>query len=275
MADGTGVELEVSRFESPALEMVRSQIADASVIQAVGRCRPVNRTPDTPVTIWVLSKILLPWPVNDVCRWEDVALDPVERMAARGVWTDSSCIAAALFPQLFPTPGAAKLAIHRHRKRVQPARVDAQSTAAAGLHLPYKSPYKGGVTELRVKVARSGGHYSTLSCIDSALPGLEQRLAEALGALEVFSVGEPPAAPVPSVVEPVPPTDIPFMPGLEDLPMRLGGASLAFSPWPSGVRRTSLPPPPPIPPPWFEEDWECSLSLGAWPRGAEEPAHPP
>ena len=233
MADGTGIELEVSRFADPTLEMIRSQIADSSVIQAVGRCRPVNRTADTPVTVWVLSKIILPWPVNDLFRWEDVALDPVERMEARGVLTDSPSVAAALFPDLFPTPEATKKAIQRHRKRVQPKRASIQSRRVTRGQTPYKDTYKGNVPLSQLIVAWCSRHVATLSCIDSVLPGLEQRLTEALGPLEVFSVVEAPAP----VARPVPAVELPRK-RAPSVPLRRAElawfAATSFCPGPQG-----------------------------------------
>jgi hypothetical protein len=102
MSDGTGVELTVSRFPDPMSERMRAQVAEASIVQAVGRGRAVNRTADNPLTIWSLSKTILPWPVDVLLRWEEEALGLRERTAARGVEFECPAHAAAFYPDLFP-----------------------------------------------------------------------------------------------------------------------------------------------------------------------------
>lgn len=113
MRDGTGVGIEVSRFEDPDAEMVRRAVTDAAIIQAGGRGRGVNRTVATPLDIWLLGNMISPWPVSEIVQWKDVALDPVSRMAVRGLVLFSPVDAHAVYGDLFITSKAAQHAIHR------------------------------------------------------------------------------------------------------------------------------------------------------------------
>jgi hypothetical protein len=108
MQDGSGIALEVSRFQNPVMEMVRAHISDSSIIQDYDRPRGVRRTEANPVTIFLMSKIIVPFPVDNLLDWKDVSLSAGERMKARGVWTLSAMTAHALFPDLFCSEDAAK-----------------------------------------------------------------------------------------------------------------------------------------------------------------------
>jgi hypothetical protein len=113
MADGSGIEIEITRFNNPDLEMIRAAITDAAAIQAVGRGRGLNREAGNPLTVWVMADVIVPWPVSDISRWNDVALNPVERMAARKAALMGATDAAKAYPDLFPNREAASKAIFR------------------------------------------------------------------------------------------------------------------------------------------------------------------
>jgi hypothetical protein len=83
------------------------------VIQAIGRGRGVNRTADTPLTVFVLADVVLPVPLGRLAQWPEVRPNVVERMAARGVVLRSRGDAHRAFPDLFETPKAAEHALSR------------------------------------------------------------------------------------------------------------------------------------------------------------------
>jgi hypothetical protein len=181
MADRSGVELKVSQFEHPELEMVRAAVADASIVQAFGRARAVNRTADTLLTAWVLSRCILPWPVDNLELWGDAALSPVMRMLARGMAFESPGDAHLVFPDLFRTPAAAKMAFMRERE---------VNKADLGNSALMRSIHKGFVTEIGYQVGGQGRRKNVLHCTNEALNGLEQRLTDALGPLAYLTVGK-------------------------------------------------------------------------------------
>ena len=80
--------------------------------------------------MFVLADVLLPMPVMRVARWVDVRLNPVERMAARGVILPPND-AALFFRDLFPNADAAQQAIKRYQAPCS----------------PYEYPYHRGNTE--------------------------------------------------------------------------------------------------------------------------------
>ncbi|HEX2939587.1 MAG TPA: hypothetical protein VHO91_00975, partial [Rhodopila sp.] len=113
MADGSGRPINVRVYADPSLEAIRAAVTDAEVVQVIGRGRAVNRPAATPLAVFVLADVLLPLPVNNLVRWEDVRLNPVERMAARGVVFTSPADAWRACPDLFPSAEAARKAMQR------------------------------------------------------------------------------------------------------------------------------------------------------------------
>jgi hypothetical protein len=114
MANGAGAGIEVRSFTDPDAEAVRAAVTDAEVWQAVGRVRGVRRTGVNPVQVYVLADALLPVPLADMARWDDVKPGLIERMAARGVVITSATDARHFYPDLLPTdPEAAKKAMQR------------------------------------------------------------------------------------------------------------------------------------------------------------------
>ena len=206
MADGTGIELEVSRFANPYLEMCRAYIANASTLQAIGRCRALNRRVDSPVTVWILSKTIVPWPIDDLLRWRDVALSPMERMAARGMELESPSDAAAFYHDLFSSVTAAQKAYQRARgSRTNCHLVDL-------VDIPrIRDIYPGNVHEMAYQAAGHGKRPSRLWCTASGLPGLEERLAEAVGRLAHFKMVEAPAMPPVEATVSVTSAPVPFL----------------------------------------------------------------
>ncbi len=108
MADGTGHPVDGDRHPDPVAEAVRWQIAEAEVMQAIGRARGVNRTAADPVQIDVWNGLALPLTVNEVVAWDDVPQGYEADMAADGVGVSSAPDMATCWPQTWDSPKAAE-----------------------------------------------------------------------------------------------------------------------------------------------------------------------
>jgi len=99
----------------PDAEMIRVAITEAGVEQAHGRIRAVRRTAANPVEIYmILGDTVAPGVrVDGGVRFQAIEPGPVEKMRDRGWTLTSPKDAHELFPDLFPTPGAAEQAYHR------------------------------------------------------------------------------------------------------------------------------------------------------------------
>ena len=113
MADGTGAAIKVRTYADADLEALRVAITDAEVVQGIGRVRAINRTAETPVDVFLMADVVVPLPVHQIVRWDDVRLDVIRRMWARGAILTSPSDAAKGYPDLFPTVEAAKKAMQR------------------------------------------------------------------------------------------------------------------------------------------------------------------
>lgn len=115
MADGSGSPMEVRAYDDPDLEALREAITEAAIVQAIGRGRGVNRTAANPLRVYLLADVVVPLPIACLSRWQDVKPDVCERMRARGgrVLDGSPTDAWRAYPDLFPTPEAARKALAR------------------------------------------------------------------------------------------------------------------------------------------------------------------
>lgn len=113
MSDGTGRPLNVRVYADQTLEMLRAAITDAEVVQCIGRGRGVNRTATSPIDVFVMADVILPLPVNRLVRWEDIRLNVVMRMLGRHGALFSPVDAHRAYPDLFPSPDAARMALGR------------------------------------------------------------------------------------------------------------------------------------------------------------------
>ncbi len=107
LADGSGVEFPVWRYENPHAEAVHAGIYGGSIFQAGGRARGLLRTASNPVTEVYFDNWPLPMPVDELAPWpRDWRL---QRMLARGyVPLSNAADLARAHPDLFPSRGAAK-----------------------------------------------------------------------------------------------------------------------------------------------------------------------
>ena len=118
MADGSARTITTRRFASPDLELIRRSIADDNVVQAVGRVRGIRRTEANPVTVFLFTDTVTPFPVSTLTDWPTIELDRVNQMAARGVILQSPADAAKAYPDLFKDARAAYDALRASRSNV-------------------------------------------------------------------------------------------------------------------------------------------------------------
>ena len=201
MADGSRRTIETRRYADPDMEAVRKAIADDNVVQAIGRVRAVRRTSVNPVAVLLLSDVVTPFPLAAVTDWPTLALDRVERMAARGVVLESPTDATKGYPDLFSNANAARMAFKDDRRSsgqtpkiisilgIRPL----DRMAVAVRYRPFPTP-----SEPKPKTR-------ALTVIDpDRLPDLRAWLEALVGSLALFElVGAPPPP------EPQPPTSPP------------------------------------------------------------------
>ena len=113
MADGSGYPVNGDRHPDATAEAVRWQIAEAEVMQAIGRARAVNRTAANPVTIEVWNDLVLPLTVNEVMPWEQVPAGYEADMVTDGMGLLSPADMAACWPRVWANARAAKDWIRR------------------------------------------------------------------------------------------------------------------------------------------------------------------
>ena len=100
-------------YPDPVCEALRWQACEAEVMQIIGRARGVNRSPDNPVDVLVLTDTPLPLPVTLISA---ATLDPSPSdlmLAAGGVVLTNCTDAATAYPDLWRTREAAKKALQR------------------------------------------------------------------------------------------------------------------------------------------------------------------
>lgn len=106
----------------PVAEAIRWTICEGELLQTVGRGRGVNRTPDTPLQIDILTSVPLPLPIDEAGSFSDFEPTPAEMMEARGVEViDTSAkgawnVVAAVLSDLFQTPDAARKGWNRAKE---------------------------------------------------------------------------------------------------------------------------------------------------------------
>ncbi|MBO1081857.1 DUF7146 domain-containing protein [Roseomonas haemaphysalidis] len=116
LADGTALAGESDFHPHPVAEAVRWQICEGELVQIVGRGRAVNRTSTTPLDVLVLTDRPIPLTIHAAVEWEALMPSPQDLMLAQGgVALTSPTDASNCYPNLWPTPAAAKMAFSRHR----------------------------------------------------------------------------------------------------------------------------------------------------------------
>jgi putative DNA primase/helicase len=106
----------------PMAELIRWRICEGEIEQAIGRCRGVSRKAvsdpgryNGPVEVIILSDVVLSTPVDEFRHFSELeGQSPIDRMLAEGgIAFENGATACAAYPGLWPTAGAARLAILR------------------------------------------------------------------------------------------------------------------------------------------------------------------
>jgi hypothetical protein len=183
LKNGAAYLLPCRVYESPEAEMVRRAVSETAVEQAVGRARGVNRTSDTPVDVYVvLDDSVTSLPVDEVVEFDVIKPDRFDEMVVRGLVPEFSADAAALYPDLFKTEIAARMAYHRRAKR---------EAAGESVSSPYKNlliSARNTLREVRYKpaAARSKPRSALYSPTKTADP--RAVIEAAVGPLASFEV---------------------------------------------------------------------------------------
>ena len=116
---GQNINLGHDHHPNATAEAIRWSICEGELIQGIGRGRGVNRTPETPLQIDILTNVPLPIPVNDAGTFESYEPTPEQTMQARGIIMHDTAakgawhIIAATLPDLFHSADAARKAFYR------------------------------------------------------------------------------------------------------------------------------------------------------------------
>jgi hypothetical protein len=113
MRDGSSRAVRVRTHADERAELLRAAICDDEVLQAIGRGRGVNRTPDAPLEVHVLADVALPLVHDQIVVWDMVRPDLMQRMLLAGIAVASPGDAALLHPALFANAEQAKKAMQR------------------------------------------------------------------------------------------------------------------------------------------------------------------
>jgi hypothetical protein len=112
--DGTERLLHCNGYDNDEANLLARTIAEGGVLQALGRSRAVNRTPQNPVEAFViLDDLTLPVPVDAVAHVSDVEPNEIDEMMARGLVPEWPADAARVYPDLFKDREAAD---YRYRR---------------------------------------------------------------------------------------------------------------------------------------------------------------
>ena len=104
---GKAVQCDV--HPDPLCEAIRFQICEAEIIQAIGRARGVNRTPETPLDIDILANVVLPVELRDIKIWREASMLYESLLA--GVLLTNRADMVKCFPELWPNDIAARRAL--------------------------------------------------------------------------------------------------------------------------------------------------------------------
>jgi hypothetical protein len=163
-------------------------------VQAVGRVRGVNRTAANPVEVYViLNDTVVPsLPVDRVVEFGDLEPDAIDKMIARGLVPEWPGDAAKLYPDLFPSRPAAKMAYLRAGLSVGWK----SQTGAELVTSPYRTILIRGCYQFAVKYRTPGrGSKPRLALVDPVkVPDAKAALKVALGRLALFEVLPEPVA---------------------------------------------------------------------------------
>ena len=182
MADGSTGAVEARAFADCDLEMVRSAITDAALIQAIGRGRGVNRTAENPLTVFLMAAdVVLPLRLTTLTGWEHAKGGVWERMAAEGVVFTSATHAAAAYPEMFASVEAAKKALQRAAEKGEFGDIALLESPIRGC--PRIRPFAAATYRLKGR-----GQQNCIAYVSAArLPDFEQWLESRFGPLAFYN----------------------------------------------------------------------------------------
>jgi putative DNA primase/helicase len=110
------IPAEGKRHPDDLCETIRQHITLGQLIQAAGRGRGIRRRADKPLRVIALTGAVLPFPVDTFLTEADVAITHADLMLAEGaVSYEDGTSAATAYPDLYPSPGAAREAFRLER----------------------------------------------------------------------------------------------------------------------------------------------------------------
>ena len=199
MADGSRRTITTRRFPTPEIDAIRRAIADDQVVQAGERGRAVRRTAVNPLTVIFMTDVVVPYALDGLLAWPNVAPDRVERMAARGLVLQHEEDAAAFYPDLFKNKEAA-------RDAMKPRALKSGGSPIVLDSMGDPPDFRAAPT-VRFKPTASAGKKPrdrTAVVTDLArLPGIRAELEALAGPLARFEIIDASQAGVPAVVEQV------------------------------------------------------------------------
>jgi putative DNA primase/helicase len=115
MRDGSTVAVKNYVHPDEGAEVLRWLACDAELTQAIYRARPLGRTVANPLTIYIMTSVCLPVPVDIAKPWTVMqpSLYQLMLLASGYGATNSPTDTMALFPELFRSVDAAKKALQR------------------------------------------------------------------------------------------------------------------------------------------------------------------
>ena len=164
----------------PLVESVRYQICEGELLQNFARPRPIRRTAEKPVEIYILTNVPIPIPVDQLTTWKE--MKPTNKFAvaeARGVLLENAVDMAAAYPDLFANGQAA-----RNAKR-----------AERSVQIPYKDSLIGKLhtplATARYQLPGAGQKPKTAFFDPQQIPDIRAWLTGYLGELRLCEVGSP------------------------------------------------------------------------------------
>jgi hypothetical protein len=145
-----------ARHPDDMAQRLLESVRDAEVVQAVGRPRAVNRT--APVTVWVMSDAVLPFPVELAELWNEVGAQergPLGRMlAAGGIAFTSGAAAASAYPEMWASKQAASYALTGQNFLYEETHIRNFDQSRAPTRLDYRVPRARSVSTAWVDTTR-------------------------------------------------------------------------------------------------------------------------
>jgi putative DNA primase/helicase len=113
LASGGGIGVECDEHIDQVGEAIRLQICERELIQALGRARGINRTPETPLDIDILADVVLPVTVDEVLVWQEPSA--AVEMAIEGIALTSPKDMAKAWPGVWANIKAAERTLKKLR----------------------------------------------------------------------------------------------------------------------------------------------------------------